>query len=558
MSQKRILIVGGVAGGASCAARARRLSEDAQIVIFDRGHYVSFANCGLPYYVGNVIKKEENLLIATPELFRKRFNIDVRLRSEVVAIDRKNRRIQISDLRTASTYQEPYDALVLSPGASPVRPDLPGIDLPGIFSLRTIPDSREIKDWIVRHRAGRAVVVGGGYIGMEMTENLLKLGLSVTIVEMQPHVMPLLDPEMVAPIHLELVKHKVTLHFNETVAGFEPTHNHALSVNLKSGAVETADLVILCIGVRPEVRLARDAGLDIGSAGGIRVDEHLRTNDPHIWAVGDAVEVKDVTTKQWSVIPLAGPANRQGRIAADVILGRDARFRGVQGTSVVGILDLVVAFTGPSEKTLRRSGVWDASSPYEKIYLHPGHHAGYYPGASPITLKLIFRKDDGRVISAQAIGKEGVEKRIDVISMAIQKNATVFDLEEAELCYAPQFGSAKDPVNIAGMIAANVLRGDARVVHWEDLPDDKALILDVRKPFEYNRDHLEGAVNIPLDELRSRMAELPKDREIWTYCYVGQRSYYAARALMQHGFDIKNVSGGFKTFTMREALEYAG
>jgi rhodanese-related sulfurtransferase len=284
----------------------------------------------------------------------------------------------------------------------------------------------------------------------------------------------------------------------------------------------------------------------------------MRTNDAHIWAVGDAVEVKDVTTGQWSVIPLAGPANRQGRIAADVIMGRDARFRGVQGTSVVGILDLVVAFTGPSEKTLKRAGLWNESSPYEKIYLHPGHHAGYYPGASPITLKLIFRKDDGRVISAQAVGQEGVEKRIDVISMAIQKNATVFDLEEAELCYAPQFGSAKDPVNIAGMIAANVLRGDARVVHWESLPDSQALILDVRDPSEFNRDHVEGAVNIPLNDLRDRMHELPTDREIWTYCYVGQRSYYAARALMQHGFDIKNISGGFKTFTLREAVEYVG
>jgi NADPH-dependent 2,4-dienoyl-CoA reductase/sulfur reductase-like enzyme/rhodanese-related sulfurtransferase len=558
MGHKRILIVGGVAGGASCAARARRVSEDVDILIFDRGHYVSFANCGLPYYVGNVIEKEQNLLIATPELFRKRFKIDVRLRSEVVTVDRKNRRITIRDLQTAATYQESYDALVLSPGASPIRPPLPGIDLPGIFSLRTIPDSREIKDWIARHHAKRAVVVGGGYIGMEMTENLLKLGLSVTIVEMQPQVMPLLDPEMVAPIHLELVKQGVSLYLNETVTGFERTENHIISVKLKSGAVEAADLVILCIGVRPEVKLARDAGLNIGSAGGIRVDEHMRTNDPHIWAVGDAVEVKDVTTGQWSVIPLAGPANRQGRIAADVIMGRDVRFRGVQGTSVVGILNLVVAFTGPSEKTLKRTGLWHESSPYEKIYLHPGHHAAYYPGASPITLKLIFRKDDGRVISAQAVGQEGVEKRIDVISMAIQRNATVFDLEEAELCYAPQFGSAKDPVNIAGMIAANVLRGDARVAHWENLPDSRALILDVRDPVEFNRDHVEGAVNIPLNDLRDRMHELPKDREIWAYCYVGQRSYYAARALMQHGFDIKNISGGFKTFTMREASEYVG
>jgi NADPH-dependent 2,4-dienoyl-CoA reductase/sulfur reductase-like enzyme/rhodanese-related sulfurtransferase len=563
MNNQRILIVGGVAGGASCAARARRLSESAEIIMFDRGEYVSFANCGLPYFVGNVIKKEQNLIVATPELFRKRFKIDVRLQSEVVAIDRNNSRIRVKDCRSGEMYHEKYDALVLAPGASPVKPTMPGIDLPGIFSLRTIPDSRLIKAWIARRNAKHALVVGGGYIGMEMTENLVNLGLSVTIVEMQPQVMPLLDPEMASPIHAELIKRGVRLCLNESVTGFEKNEDESISARLQSGTIEKADLVILSIGVRPEIRLAEAAGLEIGRRRGIRVDKHMRTSDKKIWAVGDAVEVHDVVTGQWGPIPLAGPANRQGRIAADTIMGRDAEFRGVQGTSVVGILGLVVAFTGASEKTLRNLGIWDEPAPFEKVYLHPGHHAGYYPGASPISLKLIFSSKDGRVAGAQAIGREGVEKRIDVIAMAIQKKATVFDLEEAELCYAPQFGSAKDPVNIAGMIAANVVRGDVRIVHWEALeaaPGDAlekggAYLLDVRNPSEYRLDHIEGAANIPLDELRDRMGQVPKDQEVWAYCAVGQRSYYAARALSQYGYDIKTLSGGFITFTLKEALK---
>ena len=561
MNNKRILIVGGVAGGASCAARARRLSESAEIIMFDRGEYVSFANCGLPYFVGNVIKKEQNLIVATPELFRKRFKIDVRLQSEIVAIDRDNSRIRVKDCRSGEMYHEKYDALVLAPGASPVKPTMPGIDLPGIFSLKTIPDSRLIKAWIARRNAKHALIVGGGYIGMEMTDNLVNMGLAVTIVEMQPQVMPLLDPEMASPIHAELIKRGVRLRLNESVTGFEKNQDESISVRLKSGTIEEADLVILSIGVRPEIRLAEDAGLEIGRRRGIRVDKHMRTSDEKIWAVGDAVEVKDVVTGQWGPIPLAGPANRQGRIAADTIMGRDIEFRGVQGTSVVGILGLVVAFTGASEKTLRDLGIWDGPAPFEKVYLHPGHHAGYYPGASPISLKLIFSSKDGRVAGAQAVGREGVEKRIDVIAMAIQKKATVFDLEEAELCYAPQFGSAKDPVNIAGMIAANVVRGDVRIVHWEaleDAPGDApekgaAYLLDVRNPSEYRLDHIEGAVNIPLDELRDRMGEVPKDQEVWAYCAVGQRSYYAARALSQYGYDIKTLSGGFITFALKEA-----
>ena len=548
--KQRILIVGGVAGGASCAARARRLSESAEIIMFDRGPYVSFANCGLPYYVGNVIKKEEHLLIASPELFRDRFNIDVRLNAEVAGIDRDRQTVEIKDLEGGRTYTEAYDVLVLSPGASPIRPDLPGIDLPGIFSLRTIPDSREIRNWIEQYQATRVVVVGGGYIGMEMTDNLHKRGLEVTVVEMQSQVMPLADAEMVVPIHETLKKQGVNLLLNDRVTGFSNDSGHTLDLTLDSGKTLSADLVILCIGVRPETALARNAGLEIGASGGILIDDGLRTSDPHIFAIGDAVEVRDVITKEKSVIPLAGPANRQGRIAANVIRGRTSSFRGTQGTSVVGIMDQVIAFTGPSEKLLKKLGRWDEM---EKIYLHPGHHANYYPGASPITLKLIFQKADGRVIGAQAVGKAGVEKRIDVISMAIQQKATVFDLEEAELCYAPQFGSAKDPVNIAGMIAANVVRGDVDLAHWEQVPGTEATLLDVRSAKEFDKGHLDGALNFPLDNLRETMSQLPRDREIWTYCFVGQRSYYASRALRQNGFAVKNISGGFKAYQLHQA-----
>ncbi|MCP4744672.1 MAG: FAD-dependent oxidoreductase [Desulfobacteraceae bacterium] len=549
---KRILIVGGVAGGASCAARLRRLCESVQIIMFDRGPYVSFANCGLAYYVGDVIKKEENLLIATPELFRQRFNIEVRLKSEVTAIDRDRRCIQVRDLAKATTYTERYDELVLSPGALPLRPDLAGIDLPGIFSLRTIPDSRMLRNWIQDCQAASAVVIGGGYIGMEITENLVRRGLKVSVIERENQVMSVADPEIVTNIHTSLIRQGVDLCLNESVTGFEPDKNHILKVNLASGRQIKTGLVVLCIGVQPETQLAREAGLEIGESGGIRVTSEMRTNDSKIFAVGDAIEVRDVVTGQDSLIALAGPANRQGRIAADVINGRTSTFRGAQATSVVGILDQVLAFTGPSENRLKRLGLWGRM---EKIYLHPGHHAAYYPGSSPITIKLIFSKDDGRIVSFQAVGKAGVEKRVDVIAMAIQKRATVFDLEEAELCYAPQFGSAKDPVNVAGMIAANVMRGDVALAHWEDITGTSSLIVDVRNPSEYKKDHVKGALNLPLDQLRGRMGELPKNREILFYCFVGQRSYYAARALGQYGFKVKNISGGFKTYLLHKEAQ---
>jgi len=542
-TKQRILIIGGVAGGASCAARTRRQSESAEIIIFDRGSFVSFANCGLPYYVGDVITDEKKLLVANTQLFKQRFNIEVRLENEVLEIDRDAREISVKDLNSGQVYRERYDALVLAPGASPLRPPLPGIDLPGIFALRTIPDSRRIREWIVERQVKQAVIVGGGFIGLEMAENLVKRGIAVTLLEMLPQVMPPLDPEMVTPVHDRLTAHGVQLRLGDGVTGFEQTSEGTLVVSTKSGEKHPADLVILGIGVRPETKLAKDAGLDIGDRGGIRVNEQMRTNDEHIWAVGDAVEVRDWVTGEWMLIPLAGPANRQGRVAADAICGRDTRFRGVQGTTVCGVFGLIVAATGASEKTLKRVGM-----AYEKVYLHPGHHVGYYPGAKPIDMKLLFSPQEGRILGAQAVGEEGVEKRMDVIAMALQNRATVFDLEEAELCYAPQFGAAKDPVNLAGMVAVNVLRGDAPIIHWDKLAEEEALLLDVREIGEFEAGHVEGALNIPLTQLRDRVHELPKDQKIAVYCQVGQRAYYATRALRLQGFDAHNLTGGFKTY----------
>ena len=551
--KQRILIVGGVAGGASCAARLRRLSEEVEITIFERGPYVSFANCGLPYYVGDVITDERDLLVATPQLFRSRFNIDVRVQSDVRTIDRERCEIEVKNIQTGEIYRKGYDVLVLAPGALPIRPPLPGIDLSGIHTLRTIPDSRQIREWIVEREVKRAIVVGGGFIGVEMAENLTKRGISVTIIEMLPQVMPAIDMEMSILIQGCLIANGVSLCLDDAVAGFMHSKDGSvISVSTKSGENYEADMVLLAIGVRPEVTLARQAGLDIGALGGVRVDDHMCTSDEHIWAVGDAVEVRDFISGEWTLVPLAGPANRQGRVAADAILGRDVRFRGVQATAVCRVFNITIAATGASEKVLQRSSISGQLNPYEKIYLHPGHHVGYYPGAKPMTIKLIFSSRDGTVLGAQAVGEEGVDKRIDVIAMAIQRGSTVYDLEQAELCYAPQFGAAKDPVNVAGMIAANVLRGDAPVAHWEEDALWQSGVIDVREPGEFALGHVEGAINIPLGVLRDRMEELPRDREILCYCAVGQRSYYASRALRQNGFEARNISGGMRTYVAKK------
>ena len=536
--------MGGVAGGASCAARLRRLDEQIEIVLLDRGPYVSFANCGLPYYVGNVIHDESKLLVATPELFRKRFNIEVRTQNEVTSIDRNGQEIEVRDLVSGRLYREKYDALVLSPGAEAIRPPLPGIDLPGIFTLRTVPDSRRIRDWIDTRSARRAVVVGGGFIGLEMAENLAHRGMEVTIVEMSNQLMPPLDPEMAEFVHQRLKTREVRLQLGDAVAAFETGAEAALTVRTQKGLVFPADLVILAIGVRPETTLARKAGLEIGKRGGIHVDDQMRTSDPNIWAVGDAVEIRSVITGVPELIPLAGPANRQGRIAAEVISGRDSRFRGLQGTAVCGFFGIVVAMTGATEKSIQRTGATD----FQAVYLHPGHHAGYYPGAKPIHIKLLFNKRDGRILGAQAVGEEGVERRVDVIAMAMQMGGTVFDLEEAELCYAPQYGAAKDPVNVCGMVAANVVRGDVALADWSGLGSSSALILDVRDPAEFENGAIEGAINIPLGQLRDRLEELPRDRELWINCGVGQRAYYACRLLTQRGFKVRNLSGGYESY----------
>jgi NADPH-dependent 2,4-dienoyl-CoA reductase/sulfur reductase-like enzyme/rhodanese-related sulfurtransferase len=544
MAKKRVVSVGGVAGGATCAARLRRLDEEAEIVVLERGPYVSFANCGLPYYVGNVIQEESKLLLAWPSLFRERFNIEARTRNEVLAINREASTVSVRDLETGREYSESYDSLVLSPGAAPIRPSWPGIDLLGIFTLRTVPDSRDIRHWIDEKKPRRAVIVGGGFIGLEMAENLALRGIAVTIVELANQVMPPLDPEMAEYAKQRLESRGVTLALADAVAEFGQGSSGCLIVNTKSGKAYEADLVVLAIGVRPETKLARDAGLEMGERGGIRVDHQMRTSDPRIWAVGDAVEVMNRVTGQWELIPLAGPANRQGRVAADAICGRDAHFDGVQATAVCGFFDLTVALTGATEKALRRAGIDD----YRTVYLHPGHHVGYYPGAQAIHLKLLFRKSDGLVLGAQAVGEEGVARRIDVIATAIQMKATVFDLEEAELCYAPQYGAAKDPVNMAGMIAANVVRGDAQIAPWNELDSTEAILLDVRQPHEFEAGSIPGSINIPLGQLRSRLVELPRDREIWINCGVGQRAYYACRILAQHGFEARNLSGGYSTF----------
>jgi NADPH-dependent 2,4-dienoyl-CoA reductase/sulfur reductase-like enzyme/rhodanese-related sulfurtransferase len=548
---RRVLIVGGVAGGASCAARLRRLDESLEIAVFDRGPFVAFANCGLPYYVGDVIVDEGALLVASPQMFRERFNIDVHTDTEVIGVDRGVRTVSVRDLHTGLTRTERYDALVLSPGAAPIRPPLPGVDLPGVFAVRNIPDSRRIRAWIAERRAATAVVVGGGFIGLEMVENLIHRGLTTTVLEKLPQVMPPLDPEVAVPVMEHLTAKGVTLHLGDGLARIDQVDDGRLVVVAESGARLPADLVILAIGVRPETQLARAAGLPIGSRGGIVVDAQMRTADPHVWAVGDVVEVPDVLTGQDTVLPLAGPANRQGRVAAESIAGRVTQFRGIQATAVVGVLGLTVASTGASEKGLRRAGVTN----FETVYLHTGHHAAYYPGARPIHLKLLFSVPDGRILGAQAVGLEGVEKRIDVIATAIQFHGTVHDLAEAELCYAPQFGAAKDPVNLAGMLAENVLNGDMPVAERRALDRTEALLLDVREPDEFARGHIPDATNLPLSRLRDRYAELPQDREIWTYCGVGQRAYFASRFLNQHGCRSRNLSGGYATY---QALRAAG
>ena len=559
----KVIIVGGVAGGASCAARLRRLDEKAEIVMVERGPFVSYANCGLPYHVGGVIEKESSLIVASEQFFRSAFAIDARTNCEAIAISPKKKTVDLRNVSTGEVTTEPYDKLVLSPGASSVHPPLPGIDLPGIFHVRTVPDVKKIREWLERGTtflAGmynysgiqmlkptrRAVVVGGGFIGLEMAENLVHLGFDVTLIQKLPQLLGPIDPEIARLVEGHVRKNGVKLALNDGVTGFTQLEGGALNVQTTAGKTYPADVVILAIGVRPDTKLAKTAGLEIGDRGGIRVDEHMRTSDPDIFAVGDAIEVKDFVTGHWSLIALAGPANRQGRIAADVIAGRHSRYRGTQGTSIIGLFGGAVAWTGASEKMLKKIGDKD----FEKLYLFPNSHAGYYPGAKMLGLKVIFRKSDGCLLGAQALGEDGpaVDKRISALAMAVQMRATVYDLEESELCYAPQFGSAKDPVNFAGMVAADVLRGDMPLSHWDSL--DSAFLLDVREAVELAVESVPGAVNIPMGQLRSRLGELPRGREIHVICRSAQRAYYATRVLLQNGFKARNISGGMLSRAM--------
>jgi NADPH-dependent 2,4-dienoyl-CoA reductase/sulfur reductase-like enzyme/rhodanese-related sulfurtransferase len=551
MKAKTVIIVGGVAGGASCAARLRRQDEHVRIIMFEKGGFVSFANCGLPYYVGGVIQEEQNLLVATIELFRERFNIDARIEQEVIAIDRQAKTVTVRRNDSGEEYQEAYDMLVLSPGAQPIRPPLPGIDLPGVFSIRTVPDARVVREWIEQRKPTRAVVVGGGFIGIEMTENLRRRGLDVTVIEKDVQLMPPIDREMSFPLLDELKQAGVRVELNDGLSGIND-QGGCLGVETERGLKLDTDLVILAIGVYPDTELARQCGLRLGPRKHIVVDSNMRTSDRYILAVGDAIEVRSVVIDQRTALPLAGPANRQGRIAADVITHRGRFFRGIQGTSVCGVFGLTVANTGVNEKTLRQTSI-----DFDAVYAHPNDHVGYYPGATPIFIKLLFDKASGRVLGAQAVGKKGVERRIDVIAMAIQMGATVFDLEESELCYAPQYGAAKDPVNIVGMIAANVMRGDLRIVPWQEMHKDGAVVLDVREPNEIECSPIDADIHIPLHQLRARLDELPSDQAIHISCAVGARAYNAVRLLVQHGFDASLLSGGAETwFCVREERQW--
>lgn len=543
----KIVIVGGVAGGASAAARARRLAEDAEIILVERGPDVSFANCGLPYYIGGKITDRNKLLVVTPQRMKERFNLDVRVNSSVEQVDREARTVRIRNLATGEEYQEAYDKLLLAPGAAPLRPPLPGLDLPGIFTLRNLQDMDRIRA-AIDSGVKQAVVVGAGFIGLELVENLRRLEITTSLVELQDQVLPPFDKEMTTPLARALAAQDVTLLLGESAERFEESAG-GITVHLKSGRQLTAQLVAVGIGVRPENKLAMDAGLEVGPRGGIRVNDRMQTTDPDIYAVGDAVEIEDFVLKSPTQVPLAGPANRQGRIAADNMLGRSSRYRGTQGTAILGMFGLTAAMTGASEKPLRRAQV-----PYRIVYVHPTNHAGYYPGAEQLTLKLLFDPTTGQILGAQAIGGAGVDKRIDVLAVAIQAGMTVFDLEEMELAYAPQFGSAKDPVNQAGFVAAGLLREDhpqVDVATLMNMPaDERPLLLDVRTPSEFAAGSLPAAVNIPVDELRTRLNELPAGRDIAAYCQVGQRGYLATRILMQVGLPVVNVSGGYLAYRL--------
>jgi NADPH-dependent 2,4-dienoyl-CoA reductase/sulfur reductase-like enzyme/peroxiredoxin family protein/rhodanese-related sulfurtransferase/TusA-related sulfurtransferase len=546
---KKVLIVGGVAGGASAAARLRRVDEAAEIILFEKGEYISFANCGLPYYIGETIEERSALLVQTPEDMKKRFNIDVRVQNEVLSINREKKSVEVINLASGQKYEEAYDVLVLSPGSTPLKPPIPGINNPNIFTLWNIPDTDAIKGFVDNLKPKRAAVIGGGFIGLEMAENLWDRGIQVSVIEMLDQVMAPIDFEMAQQVHAHLRQKGVDLRLADGVKEFD-YNNGVTTVTLASGAKVDAEIVLLSIGVRPQTQLAKDAGLELNERGGIVVDGTLKTSDPNIYAIGDAIEVTDFVQGIKAMVPLAGPANKQGRIAANNIAGANEVYKGTQGTSIAKVFDLTVANTGVNEKTLKRAGkVYGVD--YWTSIIHSKSHAGYYPGALSMAFKLIF-DNKGKVLGAQIVGHDGVDKRIDVIATAIRFGGTIEDLKELELAYAPPYSSAKDPVNMAGFTAENILKGDLKVLQWheiEALDPEKSVILDVRDAVERELGYVGGSVNIPVDDLRARHSELDKSKTIVVYCAIGLRGYIAARILKQLGFeDVRNLSGGFSTF----------
>lgn len=560
----KIVIVGGVAGGASAAARARRLSEDAQIIMFERGPFVSFANCGLPYHIGGEIAERSNLLLQTPESFLARFNVDVRVMNEVVSIDKENKSITVKNLLDGSEYREAYDFLLLSPGASAIVPAIPGIDNPLTYSLRNIPDMDKIIEAIEANKVQHATVVGGGFIGLEVMEAFHQRGIKTSLVELADQVMTPVDREMAGFAHHEIRSKGIDLHLNTALTAVEyivesnikadDPKDHAqghLSLTLSNDKTLQTDLLIMAIGVSPETSLAKAAGLKIGTLGGIWTQASMQTSDPYIYAVGDAVEEQDFITGESIMVPLAGPANRQGRMAADNMLGRNETYTGTQGTAIVKIFDLALASTGKNEKQLKQAGI-----DYQKVYVHTASHASYYPGSEVVSFKLLFSPSDGKILGAQAAGKDGVDKRIDIMAVAQRAGMTIEQLQHLELTYAPPFGSAKDVINQAAFVANNIIKGDASPIYHDEIDtlSGEQVLLDVRNPAELESGgFIEGAINIPVDQLRQRLDELPKDKEIIIYCQVGLRGNVAYRQLVNNGFKARNLIGGYRTYTFARA-----
>ncbi len=539
----KVLIVGGVAGGASAAARLRRLDEQAEIIMFERGEYISFANCGLPYYIGGEIKKKSELTLQTPQSFRSRFNVDVRTNSEVIGVDTQAKTATVKG--PEGEYTESYDKLILSPGAAPLVPPMEGADGPRVFTLRNIPDTMKIRDFLDEEFPESAVVVGGGYIGVEMAENLKKAGLNVTIVELADHVIAPLDGDMAAEVHRYLRDQGVELRLGQAVQAIRD-QGGKLTLQLSQGEMET-DMVVLSVGVRPDTALAKAAGLELNPRGAILVNQHMETSAPDVYAVGDAIEITDFVTGNKGYVPLAGPANKQGRIAADNICGVPSAYKNTQGSSVLKIFDMTVAMTGVNERTAQAAGLG-----YDKVYTYSQSHASYYPGGHGISIKTIYEKGSGKILGAQLVGYDGVDKRCDVMAVAIRAGMTASDLTELELCYAPPFGSAKDPVNFVGYVIENTLTGQVKNFFWNDvagLPrDGSATLLDVRTPSEREAGHIPGFVHIPLDELRQRAGEIDKAKPVYIHCHSGLRSYLACRMLTGMGYDCYNLSGGWRFY----------